>query len=148
MRDFDRDFAREIVERLDALPPERKPKWGVMRAEELVPHLTHSMLWSMGRREAPEFAGNWVTTHIVGPLVIRGWLPILKNVRISVRPGTNNDGQDTLEDLEGVLADYLTAVETGSIHPAIHPLFGDIGVDGWARMHVRHFEHHFKQFDL
>jgi hypothetical protein len=119
-----------------------------MRAEELVPHLTHSMLWSMGRREAPEFIGNWVTTHIVGPLVVRGWLPILKNVRIPIRPGTNGDGRDTLDDLKIVVSDYLAAVETGSLQPATHPLFGDIGIDGWARLHVQHFEHHFKQFDL
>lgn len=148
MRDFDRDFADEIVERLATLPAGRVPRWGVMRAEELVPHLTHSMLWSMGRREAPAFKGNWVTTRLVGPMVMRGWLPILKNVRIPVREGTDGGGNDTLQDLKAVLAAYLSDVECGALRPSKHPLFGDIGVDGWARMHVQHFEHHFKQFDL
>ena len=30
----------------------------------------------------------------------------------------------------------------------LHPVFGDIGVDGWDRLHVRHFEHHFTQFGV
>jgi hypothetical protein len=148
MREFDRDFADEIVARLTALPADRTPRWGVMRAHELVPHLTHSVLWSMGRREAPAFIGNWATKNLIGPLIVNGWLPILKNVRIPIREGTNGSGRETITDLRAALDDYLAAVETGSIQTAAHPLFGDIGIDGWARMHVRHFQHHFKQFDL
>ena len=148
MRDFDRDFAEEVIERLAALPPDRAPRWGVMRATDLVPHLTHTMLWSMGEREAPNFTGNWLTTRVIGPMVVRGWLPIVKNVRITIPEGTNGEGNDTLNDLRAVISIYLAAVESGALHPSKHPLFGDIGVDGWARMHVRHFEHHFTQFDL
>ncbi len=46
------------------------------------------------------------------------------------------------------MEEYLAAVETGELRPAPHTLFGDIGIDGWARLHVRHFEHHLKQFGL
>jgi hydroxymethylglutaryl-CoA reductase len=145
VRDFDRDYAEEIVRRLATLEPERKPQWGVMQGRDLIPHLTHTLLWSMNRREPPRFVGNWATKHILGPLVIRGWVPVKKNIKIN---GVDGNGTDTLYDLKAALEDYLSAVETGAIQTAAHPFFGDIGVDGWARMHIKHFEHHFKQFNL
>ena len=145
MRDFDRDYAHEIVQRLSALGSDRKPRWGVMCAGDLIPHLTHTVLWSMNRREPPPFAGNWVTVNILGPLAKRGWVPVLRNVKIN---GVEGNAADNLDDLQSAIGDYLSAVETGGLQPAAHPLFGQLGVDGWAQMHVKHFEHHFKQFDL
>lgn len=147
VRDFDRDFAEEIVRRLKALPPDRKPQWGRMAATDLVPHLTQTMLYSIGRRGKRDFVGNWVTRTLVAPLVLNGWVPMLKNVQLGPAAAPDASGY-TLEDLQAVLQDYLAAVETGALKTEIHPIFGDIGVDGWARMHSRHFEHHFKQFDL
>ena len=145
MRDFDRDYADDIIRRLSTLGDERKPLWGVMRAGDLVPHLTHTVLWSMNRREPPGFAGNWLTVNLLGPLAKRGWIPVVKNVKVK---GVEGNTGDTLDDLKAALREYLSAVETGAIQPAAHPIFGPLGVDGWARMHVKHFEHHFKQFDL
>lgn len=147
VREFDRDFADEIIQRLKALPPDRAPLWGKMRATELVPHLTSAMLYSMGRRGTRPFKGNWLTRRIIGPLVLGGWIPILKNVNLG--PAAAPDAMHySIADLQAVLTDYLAAVETGALKTEPHQMFGDIGIDGWARMHVRHFEHHFKQFDL
>ncbi|MBI4558851.1 MAG: DUF1569 domain-containing protein, partial [Candidatus Hydrogenedentes bacterium] len=42
--------------------------------------------------------------------------------------------------------EYLAAVATGDMQPEPHPYFGDIGIDGWSKLHVRHFEHHLRQF--
>lgn len=147
VRDFDRDFAAEVIDRLAELPADRVGNWGVMKAPDLVPHLTHAMLWSMGRREAPAFVGNWVTKNLVWPAFRLGLLSIPKNVKIPIRDGAANPN-DSLADLQQVLADYLSEAELGALKTAPHPLFGDIGVDGWALLHVKHFEHHFKQFDL
>ena len=147
IREFDRDYAEDIIRRLKALPPDRKPKWGRMAATDLVPHLTQTMLYSMGRRGKRPFVGNWITLHIVGPLVLNGWVPMLKNVQLGPAAAPDATGY-TLETLQAALDDYMAAVETGALHPEPHPLFGDIGVDGWAKMHSRHFAHHFKQFDL
>lgn len=147
VREFDRDFADEIVERLKALPPDRAPQWGTMTAADLVPHLAISMLYSMGRRGTRPFAGNWFTQRVIGPLVLKGWAPILKNVQLG--PAAPPDAAHySLDDLRIILDDYLSAVETGALKTEPHQVFGDIGVDGWARMHAQHFEHHFKQFGL
>ena len=87
VRDFDRDYAEEIIRRLKALPPDRKPKWGRMAATDLVPHLTQSMLYSMGRAGSRPFVGIWVTRRVAGPLILRGWVPLLKNVQLTGDPG-------------------------------------------------------------
>lgn len=147
IREFDRDFAEEIIERLKALPPDRAPLWGKMKAAELVPHLTQSMLYSMGRRGTRPFVGNWFTRRVIGPLVLGGWVPILKNVQLGPAAAPDT-AHFSLDDLQAVLTEYLSAVETGALQPEPHQMFGDIGVDGWARMHAQHFEHHFKQFGL
>lgn len=146
-RDFDRDFAAEVIDRLATLPPDRVPNWGVMKANELIPHLTHSMLWSMGRREAPAFVGNAITKYILWPAFRTGLLSIPKNVKIPIRDGALNPN-DSLDDLKQALDDYLREAELGALKTSPHPLFGDIGIDGWALLHVRHFDHHFKQFNL
>lgn len=147
IREFDRDYADEIVRRLSALPPDRAPLWGKMSATDLVPHLTTSMLYSMGRRGSRPFVGNWFTSRVLAPFVLRGWVPLLKNVQLG--PAASPDSAHySLQDLQAVLAEYLSAVETGALQPEPHQIFGDIGVDGWASMHAQHFEHHFKQFGL
>ncbi len=147
VREFDRDFADEIIQRLKALPPDRAPLWGKMPATELVPHLTHWVLYSMGRRGTRDFVGNWFTRNLLAPLLINGWVPIIKNAQSG--PAAPPDALHfTIEDLQAALSDYLAAVETGAMNPEPHPFFGDIGVDGWAKMHAQHFEHHFKQFGL
>lgn len=147
VRDFDRDYADEIIRRLRALTPDRKPKWGKMSASDLVPHLTVSMLYSMGRRGERPFIGNWFTKKLIAPIVLNGWVPMVKNVQLGPAAPPDTTGF-TLEDLQAVLNEYMLAVETGALQTAPHQVFGDIGIDGWARMHSLHFAHHFSQFDL
>jgi len=147
VREFDRDFADEIIRRLKALPSDRKPNWGQMAASDLVPHLAQWTLYSMGRRGTLPVTGGWVTQKVIGPLVVNGWIPILKNAPTG--PAVAPDcAAYTIEDLQAILDDYLSAVETGALQTEPHPFFGDLGVDGWAKMHSLHYQHHFKQFDL
>lgn len=148
VRDFDRDFAQEMVDRLSKLPRDRPPRWGRMHAVELVPHLTHTLQYAMGRLGPLPFTGNWLTRRVVGPLVLNGTLPIPRNINLPQPHGAPEPDSGSLETLHAVLEDYLASVETGALRPPHHALFGDIGVDGWARLHVRHFEHHLKQFGL
>ena len=149
VRDFDRHYAEELVERLRALRSDTQPLWGSMTAAQLIPRLTQILRYSMARTEPLPFAGNWMTRRIMGPLVLRGLFPILKNLDLpQPNADTPGEGAVPLETFHAVLEDYLGLVETGGLSPPHHPLFGDIGVDGWARMHVVHFEHHLKQFGL
>ncbi len=151
MRELDRDYAEELMRRLKTLGPETRPRWGSLTPETLVRHLVWTMLHSMDRSHKVPFFGNWFTRRLVGPVVLSGWIPIPQNLRLpghlaaqgieALEPG----GLDTLAAL---LDEYLALVQSGELKTGLHPVFGDIGIDGWARVHVLHFEHHCRQFGL
>ncbi len=151
MQHLDSDYAERLLRRLGRIPADAAPKWGRLRKDTLIEHLIWVLLHSMGRSPQMTFTGNWLTTRILGPAILGGWLPIPKNLPIPAKlaaagvtlrePG----GMDTLREL---LEEYLNLVQADELAPAPHPLFGDIGVDGWDRLHVRHFEHHLRQFGV
>ena len=146
MRAFDHDYVNELVARLGKLRPDAKPAWGAMSAPEMLGHLMLALRYSMGKGPKLPFVGNWATKRLLAPLILHGVLPIPKNVKL---PRMESPlPQADLETLHMTLEEYLSRVHTGDLEPPHHPMFGDIGVDGWAKMHVRHFEHHLKQFGL
>ena len=87
MRKFDRTYGKEVIERLRRLQPDAHPKWGVMKSEELVPHLIGTMRFSMGDLGEQHFMGNWVTVNVVGPLLLNGILPMPKGVKFKDSEG-------------------------------------------------------------
>lgn len=147
-RFFDYDFMEDAVDRLAGLPNDRVPKWGRMHASELVPHLTHVLQYSMGRLGSLPFVGNAVTANVEGPLVLAGWIPLRRNLDLPQPCGGITSDGAALETLHAVMDDYMYAAQTGELVPARHARYGDIGIDGWGRLHVMHIEHHLRQFDL
>ncbi len=146
MRALDHDYVNELVARLGTLHPEMRAAWGAMSSEQMVGHLTAAVRYSMGRGPKLPFVGSWFTRRLVWPLVSAGILRIPRNVK-APNPGGSLPTGD-VETLHAVLEEYLNLVQSDEFQPARHPFFGNIGVDGWARMHVLHFEHHMKQFGL
>ena len=120
-----------------------------MTPGQMIGHLAFWVRYAMGRGPEVPFFGNWLTVRVVAPLIMNGWLPIPRNLKA---PKTKSAVPDTApadtETLHAVLETYLQYVQAGEFVPRTHPAFGDIGVDGWAKVHVRHFEHHLKQFGV
>ncbi len=148
MRIFDHDYASEVINRLNRIKPAAKPQWGTMSSAQMIGHLAFWVKYSTGKGDELPFAGNWVTRRIVGPITLTGWLPVPRNLKLERRVAVQNPPPADTETLHAVLETYLGLVQSGELTPYRHPLFGDIGVDGWARMHVVHFEHHLKQFGV
>lgn len=146
MRPLDHDYVNDVVARLGRLRPDAKPAWGNMTPERMLGHLVVIVRYSMGRGKPMPARGNWFVRRIVGPLIINGIVRMPRNVRGPATADTPSTG-DT-ETLHAVLEEYLTLVESGDLDPPPHPFFGDIGVDGWAKLHVVHFEHHLRQFGV
>lgn len=151
MQHFDTVYADELIARLRSIPADAVPSWGTLRRDTLIEHLIWTMRHSMGRSQQLAYFGNWFTRRVVGPLYLRGLLPLPKNLRlpekIRARGATLREPGD-LETLQALVEEYLALVQTGELQPAPHPIFGDIGVDGWERVHVRHFDHHLRQFGV
>lgn len=151
MRHLDGDYVEELMTRLKRIPHDAKPAWGTLDRQGLVEHFIWVLRHSMGRSTTVPHLGNWATRWFLAPLVLNGWVPIPKNVKFPkwLRK-TGFDGREPgdEETLHALLEEYLNLVQADELRPAKHPVFGDIGVDGWDRMHVRHFEHHFRQFGV
>jgi hypothetical protein len=151
MQEFDAEYGRRVIERLREIAPDAQPEWGSMSRDALFEHLVWALRHSMGRSHQVPYSGNWVSSHLIGPLVVGGWLPIPKNLRFPKhlrQQGITGRESGDLETLEGLMEEYLNLIQADELQPAPHPFFGAIGVDGWARMHVRHFEHHCRQFGV
>ncbi len=148
MRTFDHDYANEVITRLNRIKPDAKPQWGAMSPAHMIGHLAFWVRYSMGKGDEFPFAGNWLTKKIVGTITLTGWLPVPRNLKLERRVPVPDAPPADTETLHAVLETYLGLVQSGELTPYCHPFFGDIGVDGWAKMHVVHFEHHLKQFGV
>lgn len=151
MRHLDKDFLNEVLLRLSRINADTAPKWGRLRRDTLIEHLIWVVMHSMGRSRQVPFFGNWFTRRIVGPIFLTGIFPIPKNLQLpetlSAQGIVAREPGD-LNTLRSVLEEYLGLVQADELKPGLHPAFGDIGVDGWDRFHVMHFEHHLRQFDV
>jgi hypothetical protein len=145
MRPFDHDYAKEVVKRLGKIPRKAVPRWGKLTREQLYGHLTNTLRYSMGRGGEPMNHSTWFSRNIIGPLILRGIVRIPKNVKI---PGLDSIPDGDLETLQAVLEEYLNLVQADELVPYPHVYFGELGVDGWAHLHVVHFEHHLRQFGV
>jgi hypothetical protein len=145
-RNFDHDFVDDVLRRLKGLRPGAKPAWGKLTAVGMTGHLIDAVRYSMGKAGGVRDRSNWLFRKVVAPLMLNGVIPIPKNIKADPLP--NPSGRTDLETLHAVLDEYLALVQAGELNPKPHPAFGAIGVDGWARMHVLHFEHHLRQFGV
>jgi hypothetical protein len=151
MRSFDHDYAGEVIERMRALERDTRPRWGRLSPAAMVRHLADSIRFSMGKRGKMPFKGNWYTRRILGPLIMNAIVRMPKNVKLDTpmaKPEELSAVEGEIETLQAVIEEYLDAVQAGELSPEPHMVFGDIGVDGWAKLHVVHFEHHLRQFGV
>ncbi|MFD2530447.1 DUF1569 domain-containing protein [Polaribacter marinaquae] len=54
--------------------------------------------------------------------------------------------KDSIEDLILQIESFETHFKTNATEN--HPFFGELDYQYWCKFHVKHFTHHFKQFNL
>lgn len=146
--EFDLDFVEDVIVRLEGLKPNTAPLWGALSPAGMRSHLIVSLRYAMGQYGASPQSGNWFTRIVLRRLILWGIVPIPRNVRLPFPTRPDEAPPRDLESLHAVLEEYLDLVQAGALVPPPHPVFGDLGIDGWARFHVLHVEHHLKQFGL
>ena len=150
MRSFDHDYVNDVIERLGRIEPNAKPAWGTLTPQGMIRHLVEAVRYSMGKGPKIAYTGNWFVRRVIAPLIINGILKIPKNIKAPPFRDPNRPPipPDDLETFHALLEEYLALIQADELEPEVHPGFGDIGVDGWAKLHVVHFEHHMRQFDV
>jgi len=151
MEHLDSDYVERAMARIERIAPDAVPRWGALRRDTVIEHLLWAVMHSMGRSTQMPVYGNWFHRRIMGPMFMSGLFPIPHNIQIPKRfrrQGVTMREPGDLETLRRLLEEYLNLVQADELDPAPHPLFGEIGIDGWDRVHVLHFEHHLRQFGV
>lgn len=146
MRYFDHDYVEDFIKRLGRISPDATPRWGTLTRQGMIQHIADTIRYSMGRAGDMPDIGNAFMRRIVAPLILNGVVPMPRNIKAPPYP--TRPSLDDAETLHAMLDEYLGLVQAGEFTPKPHPVFGEIGIDGWAKMHYRHFEHHLKQFGV
>lgn len=150
-RKMTRQYADDIIARLSALPPDATPKWGKSTLPQVLGHLADTVRYTMGRGPDLPFKGTWKTRVVYRFLIVNQIVAIPHNIRIP-RPdgkkGTIAFRDGDVDDLKGVLDEYLARIDAKDLPSRMHPFFGVLSANDWRRFHVAHFTHHLKQFGV
>jgi hypothetical protein len=139
----------EILERLQAIHPGSRRRWGKMTAPQMICHLSDALRVSMGNR-APKPIGGWASRSLMKWAAL--WLPTKWPRGVPTVPeceagigGTPpaEMARDLIELFE--LLDRFTSLKTTrDLLP--HPLFGKMSEKEWMRWGYLHIDHHLRQF--
>ena len=146
MRIFDQRFVDEASAIIRALPMDKKPQWGKMSVPQMFAHMTTAFGYALGKVPQTANEGGFFG-KIAAPLILNGIVHIPKDQKA---PSMYDAGAPTAtaEELIAVITAYHARLSDPGFSPPSHPFFGDIGVNGWSKLGIVHFEHHLRQFGV
>lgn len=56
--------------------------------------------------------------------------------------------EKAIEQLENSIERYEAFWKENPEATAVHPVFGEMGLELWDRTHLKHIQHHFEQFSI
>lgn len=135
----------EVLQRIEAVTPQRAPNWGRMDAARMVAHV-----------------GDWFRMALGELPIAERWLPIryfpLKQLVIFVLPFPKNmptapELQRQTLSLDEELASLRSSVERFAARDVnetwnVHPAFGPLSGSTWGALGYKHTDHHLRQFGL
>lgn len=153
MTDYQYFLQIEMPLLLGNLTAGQPPKWGLMSAQQMVEHISGTMLISNGKFPWPGPAGTEWGLANRDKMLDPTFSNYPKNLRVPGVPEA--PAALRFPDIETAKGRFLGEVarffdyfsENPDAHP-IHPLFGEMNFDEWKAVHSLHFKHHFKQFGL
>ena len=147
MPSFDRSFLESAMKRFENIESDRQPEWGVMTPAQMRAHLKTAIRYSLGKEERSPDERNWLISTFVLPLLLNGWIKMPKNVK---RPKLYDVAppEATNDEVRSEMEAFLAAYEAGDFEPPPHPSLGNLGMKGWAKLHVVHCDHHLRQFGV
>lgn len=143
----------ELNSLLNNLTYNTQPKWGSLKAQNMVEHLAKTIQYSNGKKEIAQR-----TTEEEGLKAKQAFIYTDMEMSMGIKsPLLPADGPipfefSTLDEAKKNLNKELDDFETYHInHPNsvfIQPRLGKLNYKEWITFHNKHFTHHFKQFGL
>ncbi|WP_405562363.1 hydroxymethylglutaryl-CoA reductase, degradative [Polaribacter sp. Asnod6-C07] len=139
----------EISNKLSGLTRTTKPVFGKMNGQQVIEHLSLLMQISNGKIDADYYVSDEKTARRKPFLDTDGELHIGFRAAIlsdEPTPEKFNTIQEAIADLVDQITDFKNHFKTATTEN--HPFFGELDFEYWKKFHVKHFTHHFKQFNL
>ena len=139
-----------MLDALDRLTISKKPVWGKMTAQEMVEHLSDLLIMSRGlnnftpnendetfaRRQQFLYSDKEMARNIV--------IPFRKDI-IELR---HNELELSIDEFTIEWLNFIEYYEENPGATETHPYYGELDFEKWGKLHVKHFKHHFQQFEL
>lgn len=137
----------ELNERLEAITPDTKPRWGKLDAAGLMAHLREALrlAYPDPRRTRPEASlyRSLIAWAFLGPV------PFPKGAGVPGYMVPPVDRSEFEAQRTALLGELDALVENGPLPlTGVHPIFGPLDGEQWGRLAYKHFQHHFKQFGV
>lgn len=139
----------EISDKLSGLTRTTKPVFGKMNGQQVIEHLSLLMQISNGKIDADYYVSDEKTARRKPFLDTDGELHIGFRAAIlsdEPTPEKFNSISEAIADLVKQITDFKHHFKTAKTEN--HPFFGELDFEYWKKFHVKHFTHHFKQFNL
>lgn len=143
------DSVREILERLSALQPDTKGRWGRMSAQQMICHLSDSYRAAMGGKSF-DSAVTFQQRYILRWFAL--YLPVAWPKGVPTRPEADQEAGGTRPSVFSSDAAELRALiqRFGRMNTGFtpHPTMGQLTFWEWMRWGYLHADHHLRQFGL
>jgi hypothetical protein len=134
-----------LLERLDRLQAGTKPAWGSLDAPRMLCHLGDSFRVSLG--EIPSVPRHSFLSRTMGKfVVVHTGFPAPKGKVRTAPEMLTSSPSDWERDLDACKK-LAKRVGSGEAH-AVHPAFGPMTPEEWAKLGYKHMDHHLRQFGV
>lgn len=126
-------------------------KWGTLNAQQMVEHLGLVFLLSTGRfglkyKGTPEDAQNYWERFQASAAPWRNVFP--QRAFGKAKPPRNETMEGSKAQLQETFQGYLAYCEANPDSTNSHFFLGNLTVDQWRQVHVKHLQHHLMQFGV
>ena len=141
----------EIKTQLSKLNLNSKPAYGKMNAQQMIEHLSAVTQIANGNWDVNVYVSDEKTDRRKPFLDTENELQAgFKASFLADEPNDLkfNSIDEAIDDLLHQLEVFLLVFKQNEKRTVVHPFFGELNFQDWKKFQVKHFTHHFKQFEL
>lgn len=145
---FDPTIAEILLDRLDHLRPEARPRWGRMSCSEMVCHLADAFAGAMGEAGQLQHRWNLFDVPPIRRLLVftLPWAHSLIPAPEAFRRTSAETWSADIERLKSKMFRFQELDEAPDSSWQVHPLLGHLTTREWGWLAYRHTDYHLRQF--
>ncbi len=137
---------------LNNLTDNTEPKWGLMKPQNMIEHLTKTLQFTNGKKQAA-LRSTENEAKIAKEEFIYTDIEMARGLKSALAgdvadPFEFSSLEEAKNNLNNELDDFETYFAGNPSATFIQPRFGSLNYKEWIIFHNKHFTHHFKQFGL